>query len=267
MDVLVYLCWAWISLMCHHDLHIHHTQPPPRSTIRIVRDGGDSSRTTSVYRLEGADGTILGDDFDAVVVATPFALSQLRIVDPDGNDAAGGGGTTVYPPTDYQTTHATFVEGSIRPGFFGPGTDERHGTPGSVYVAENCTTSLSSLALHVRVNATHGVYKLFSREPLDAAFLDTLFISSSWAVLHHRAWSAYPHFHPPEAMCPFVLVPFERIFYTSALETAVSAMEISAIAARNAAILLAQSLGKGRWSPLGQCSAQEGERSGVVAEL
>ena len=259
---------VFLLLMCHHDPHTHHTQPPPRSTIRIVRDGGDSSSSSSsssssVYRLEDTDGTILRE-FDAIVVATPFALSQIRIVDPDGNDAAGGG-PTGYPPVDYQTTHATFVEGSIRPGFFGPGTDERHGTPGNVYVAENCTTSLSSLALHVRVNATHGVYKLFSREPLGAAFLDEVF--TSWAVLHHRDWSAYPHFHPPEAMCPFLLVPFERIFYTSALETAVSAMEISAIAARNAAILLAQSLGKGRWSPLGQCGAQEGEWSGVVAEL
>lgn len=225
-----------------------------------MRDDGDSSSSSSVYRLEGTDGAVLGE-FDAVVVATPFALSQIRIIDPDGSDAAGG----VYPPADYQTTHATFVEGSIRPGFFGPGTDEKHGTPGSVYVAENCTTSLSSLALHVRVNATHGVYKLFSREALDAAFLDGLF--TSWAVLHHRDWRAYPHFHPPETMCPFVLMPFERIFYTSALETAVSAMEISAIAARNVGILLAQALGKGRWSPLGKCGTQEGKWEGVVAEL
>lgn len=232
-----------------------------------MRDG-DGGNSPSVYRLEGTDGAALGE-FDAVVVATPFALSNIRIIGPDGNDVDvadnGGGPSTAYPPADYQTTHATFVEGSVRPGYFGPGTGGKRGTPGSVYVAENCTTTLSSLALHVRVNATHGVYKLFSRGALNAAFLDGLF--SSWAVLHHRDWRAYPHFHPPEAMCPFVLVPFERVFYINALETAVSAMEISAIAARNAAILLAQSLGKGRWSPLGQCGAQGGEGNGVVAEL
>lgn len=222
---------------------------------------GDEGSSSSVYQVESREGAPLGE-FDAVVLATPFAFSHIAIVDPD--DPAAGGARSQYPPLEYQTTHATFVEGSVRSGFFGPGTEGAHGTPGNVYVAENCSTTLSSMALHVRVNATHGVYKLFSREALDPTFLDALF--TSYSILHHRDWKAYPAFHPPEQMCPFVLRPYERIFYTSALETAVSAMEISAIAARNVAILLAQSLGRGRWAFGGPCGGT-GEPDGVVAEL
>ncbi len=200
------------------------------------------------------------------MLATPFAFSHISVVGPD-DDADDN---TPYPPREYQTTHATFVEGSVRPGFFGPGTWwEGRGTPGSVYVAENCSTALSSMSLHVRVNATHGVYKLFSTVALDQELLDGLFESGSWAILHHRDWKAYPHFHPPETMCPFILKPYERIFYTSALETAVSAMEIAAIAAKNVAILLAQSLGKGRWAAGAECGGpvrQDGGDS-VTAEL
>lgn len=65
----------------------------------------------------------------------------------------------------YQTTHATFVEGSVRTSFFGVSSDRR-GAPGSIYAAENCSSTLSSLVLQVRVNASHGVYKLFSTEAL-----------------------------------------------------------------------------------------------------
>lgn len=194
--------------------------------------------------MEGTDGAALGE-FDAVVLATPFAFSSIDIIGPE--DAP------IYPPRTYQTTYATFVQGSLRPSFFGA-SDER-GAPGSIYAAENCSSPLSSLALHVRINATHGVYKLFSTEALGPALMDDMF--TSWTVLYHRKWLAYPHFQPPEEMCPFIIRPYERIFYTSALETAVSAMEISAIAAKNVAILLAQSLGKGPWGPGEKCGSGE----------
>jgi hypothetical protein len=261
--------------LSHSHTHIHthypyiHTLPilhAHRSTIRIARggDGGSKGSSSSVYQLEDTEGAALGE-FDAVVVATPFAFSHISIVD----DTTDGPSASSYPPRAYQTTHATFVEGAVRPGFFGPGTLwQGRGTPGSIYVAENCSTTLSSLSLHVRVNATHGIFKLFSRDALGPDLLDALF--SSWSILHHRDWKAYPHFQPPEEMCPFILRPFERILYTSALETAVSAMEISAIAAKNSAILLAQSLGKGAWAPGARCGPKPGDQQrsgGVTAEL
>jgi hypothetical protein len=65
-----------------------------------------------------------------------------------------------------------------------------------VFVKENVTAPISSLSLHIQLNETHGLFKLFSADPLTPSFLDTLF--KSWAVIEHRTWLAYPHFHPPE---------------------------------------------------------------------
>lgn len=274
------LCWgACIHIPILLSLQLTSTHPHKSntrarralSTIHIV-PGSSNSSSSSVYQLESTDGVALGQ-FDAVVLATPFAFSSIDIIGPEVQEEGDNSGSPgplaaarpPYPPLTYQTTHATFVEGSVRPSFFGNLSDQR-GAPGSIYAAENCSSTLSSLSLHMRVNATHGVYKAFSSEALGPALLDELF-TTSWAVLHHREWQAYPRFHPPEQMCPFIVRPYERIFYTSALETAVSAMEISAIAAKNVAILLAQSLEKGAWAPGGKCTSGDRQEDGVTAEM
>lgn len=47
-------------------------------------------------------------------------------------------------------------------------------------------------------------------------------------------------FDPPEQFAPFVLA--DGLFYSNAIETAASAMEMSAIAAKNSALLVKQFL-------------------------
>lgn len=49
-------------------------------------------------------------------------------------------------------------------------------------------------------------------------------------------WNAYPKFAPPEDFARFELA--KGIFYNNALENAASAMEMSAIAAKNSALLV-----------------------------
>lgn len=226
-------------------LQAAHAEIRPNVTVAAVEIGwkkkGEDEK--SIYTLTGGDDgvTPLGE-YDAVVIATPFAFSNLAIVDASRakSSPTAAEKEPVYPPKEFVTTHATFVEGAVRSGFFGPST--RHKTPASVYVEENATVPISSLSLHVQLNVTHGIYKLFSSEPLETGFLDSLF--TSWTVLHHRNWKAYPRFHPPEDFVPFVPISGERIYYVNSLETAVSAMEISAIGAKNVAILLAQAYNK-----------------------
>jgi hypothetical protein len=59
-------------------------------------------------------------------------------------------------------------------------------------------------------------------------------------VLATKAWMAYPQFSPPEQYSPFVLAP--GLYYNNAIENFASAMEMSAIAARNSALLASQHL-------------------------
>ena len=49
------------------------------------------------------------------------------------------------------------------------------------------------------------------------------------------SWLAYPHFTPPEKFWSFALD--DGVFYVSAIEHSVSAMEMSAVSAQNAALL------------------------------
>lgn len=53
-------------------------------------------------------------------------------------------------------------------------------------------------------------------------------------------WEAYPKFAPPEAFARFELA--QGIYYNNAWENAASAMEMSAIAAKNSALLVHQHL-------------------------
>jgi len=216
--------------------------------VEVVRGGAESG-----YRLVQDDGRLVrteGDKekgeneaFDVVIVATPFAFSSLRVIEREkgANDERQQASALSPPPAAFTTTHASFVQGRVRPGFFGPSTTREDRVPTSVYVVENSSVPISSLSLHVWINATErtGIYKLFSSALLTDSFLDDMFFTG-WSLLHHRKWKAYPSYHPPEAMTPFLVVPGERICYVNALETAVSAMEISAIAAQNCALLLSR---------------------------
>jgi len=220
-------------------------------TVRLVQImGGGGEGTKKSYRLLREDGQPVlvrheneneeeEGDFNAVIIATPFAFSKLAVLGLDKQSVI-----TDLPPKQFTDTHATFIQGRVRPGFFGPSTLQQHRIPSSVYVVENASVPISSLSLHITLNATDGtgIYKLFSSALLEDSFVDSVF-SSGWEELHHREWLAYPSYHPPEQMTPFLVQPGERICYVNALETAVSAMEISAIAARNCALLLVESLG------------------------
>ncbi len=55
-----------------------------------------------------------------------------------------------------------------------------------------------------------------------------------------REWLAYPHFDPPESFPPFMLT--EGVCLNNAWENAASAMEMSAVAAKNCALLLSAHL-------------------------
>ncbi len=62
----------------------------------------------------------------------------------------------------------------------------------------------------------------------------------SWCAA--REWKAYPLFSPPERFPPFRLTP--GLYLNNAWENAASAMEMSAVAAKNCALLASQYLQK-----------------------
>jgi prenylcysteine oxidase/farnesylcysteine lyase len=89
------------------------------------------------------------------------------------------------------------------------------------------------------------VWKVFSRKPLTDEQQRKLFphATETKAVV----WQAYPHYTPPEKFLPFVLD--EGVFYVNAIEWSASAMEMSALSARNAALLTGRYLNKTKATP------------------
>jgi hypothetical protein len=94
-----------------------------------------------------------------------------------------------------------------------------------------------------------ATWKVFAPRPLTPSELDELFDqrevdsgggggeAARGAFLD---WYAYPHYVSPQPLRPFVLSDDGSLLYLNAIEQVASAMEMSAIAARNAANILVQ---------------------------
>ncbi len=79
----------------------------------------------------------------------------------------------------------------------------------------------------------NNVWKVFSRKSLTEEQKGKLFPQATESK--EVIWLAYPHYTPPEKFLPFVLD--EGVFYVNAIEWSTSAMEMSALSAKNAALL------------------------------
>eukprot|EP00898_Chlorokybus_atmophyticus_P007516 jgi/Chlat1/7766/Chrsp66S07228 len=178
----------------------------------------------SKYIVEySKDGSVSFVEYDAVVVAAPLESAAIRLDLPQKSD---------IPDRSYQRTVATFVRGLMNPAYFRLKGD----LPAFVVTEE--IPELPFLSVNVlkkgSVPGAHSVYKLFSRELLSNAVLDKLFIVRDEVAVWD--WLAYPHFNPPEEFAPIVLDA--GVFYINAIESAASAMEVSAVGAKNVALLL-----------------------------
>lgn len=132
-----------------------------------------------------------------------------------------------------QQTVATFVSGLLQKDFFG---DEN--IPTVILTTETDKNIFSSIGLVNSTGPNSGLFKIFSRKPLTTSDLDRVFERYDASSVKEKTWLAYPTFSPPEKFTPFVLD--KGLFYVNAIETGASAVEMLAIAAKNAALLVAE---------------------------
>lgn len=176
------------------------------------------------------------DMYDIIVVATPLNKDISRI------DFVG-----FNPPIEtfskpYQQTVATFVHGQINASFFGCSK------PCQFSLSEILTTDCPNLFINsisavspvspvpksdVSEASDLRVWKVFSGELLTEDQLHLLF--ESYHAVKSRKWLAYPTYSPPEKLPPIIL--HRAIYYVNSIELAASAMEMSALAAKNVALL------------------------------
>eukprot|EP00111_Clytia_hemisphaerica_P007351 TCONS_00021385-protein len=186
------------------------------------------------YELEGAPKN---EFYDAIIVAAPLEVPSCFL---DCTKCKN------WPCKEelqkYQKTIATFIQMPLNHEYFGVKCKEDMADV--VITTDSKENAFSTVAPQKTVKGVvtePPVYKIFSREPLSDALVKKMFIvnsdnenktSSDRTVV---SWLAYPHYSPPEKFLPFELD--EGVFYVNAIERAASAMEMSAIGGRNAALL------------------------------
>eukprot|EP01026_Neomeris_dumetosa_P040630 TRINITY_DN335_c0_g1_i3.p1 TRINITY_DN335_c0_g1~~TRINITY_DN335_c0_g1_i3.p1 ORF type:complete len:492 (+),score=57.82 TRINITY_DN335_c0_g1_i3:62-1537(+) len=168
--------------------------------------------------------------FDVVIIATPLSQTKINIQLSNQNKLP------YIPPQKFRACISTYVKGELRGR---PFKSEKQIVYKEVLVTEKADTFFQSIAFKTKLADNSSLYKVFSTEPLSQKQVDQLFEKGE--VVTSENWMAYPHFQPPEEFSPYVLAP--GLIYDNALESAVSAMEVSMVSARNAAILAAKYLG------------------------
>ncbi|XP_029941017.1 prenylcysteine oxidase 1 [Salarias fasciatus] len=202
--------------------------------------------------------------YDIVIVATPLHQGK--------SDIAFSGFSPPIPshyPGRYHQTVATLVHGLLNVSYLGTAEPASEFTVSDVLTVDSKGSVIHSLSSLDPVHIPEGykrppasqakVWKVFSPQPLTQEQLQSMFLS--YDSVSETPWLAYPSYRPPQRRSPpFIL--HDRMYYLNAVEWAASAMEMSAISARNAALLAHH-----RWHEQGTKVDQEDLHTRLRGEL
>ncbi|KAG7223954.1 hypothetical protein INR49_015211 [Caranx melampygus] len=177
--------------------------------------------------------------YDIVVIATPLHQGKSDITFTGFNPPIPSN----YPGRYHQTV-STLVHGLLNMSYLGTSQPASEFTVSDVLTTDSKGSIINSLSSLDPVHIPPGykrppasqakVWKIFSPQPLSQEQLQDMFIS--WESVSESRWLAYPAYRPPHRKTPpFIL--HNRLYYLNAVEWAASAMEMSAISARNVALL------------------------------
>ena len=228
--------------------------------------GSSSEETCRWVRCSdsGSDGTAARD----MALSDQLDMGAAEAESSGLSGLSGSSGGSRASARTFQRTVTTYVTGKLQPAFFGVSRLPSEMilfsndatwpisaiSPKGIVTAGNSSSSSGSgvtedngLSLTSRgeqqPETIQNLYKVFSGGLLNETFLLAVF-GEGFKVLRRKIWRAYPHFNPPEKFAPFTLSP--GLCYANTIENSASAMEMSAIAARNCALLVSQHLASRR---------------------
>ncbi|XP_063031445.1 prenylcysteine oxidase 1-like [Melospiza melodia melodia] len=251
------------KLVCSGLIYSSKAEVIPGTVVSIEpktrhQRGGD---VVKLYEVTyNTSSGLTGDTYDIVVIAAPLGRKMANITfrnfDPPIPEF----------PNPYHQTVTTLVHGRLNTSFFGY-QDPQAFPFGAIFTTDNPKLFINSLGVVSPVGDAgtgetlplpSAVWKVFSNEELSKEQLSLLF--SSYDSVKVKPWLAYPQYSAPERFPPIVL--HEQLYYLNGLERAASAMEMSAIAARNAALLAFH-----RWHGHGASVDQEDLHERLKTEL
>ncbi|XP_011643210.1 prenylcysteine oxidase 1-like [Pogonomyrmex barbatus] len=193
--------------------------------IRNLANINNSSRYEVTYtNKDGTDS--ITSNYDIVIIAAPLTKDQASQI-----EFIGFPDNLMFPGS-YQITHVTFVKANLNPKYFGL----QEILDGILSCNPNKTKISTVGALESvdgLVKKNPRVWKIFSRKPVESSLIHDMF--SNVIEKKEIAWKAYPRYSTNLNFNNFKL--HDALYYVNAIEWAASAMEMSAIAGRNVAIL------------------------------
>lgn len=177
--------------------------------------------------------------YDIVIVATPLhqGLSDINF----------SGFSPPIPshfPGQFHIMVTTLVHGMLNVSYLGVTYKPEDFVVSDVFTTDNKASVIQSLHSIDPVQIPKGysrppasqqkVWKIFSSDSVSQEELKKVFLS--WDSVVEKRWLAYPSYTPPQRRTPpFIL--HNHLYYLNAIERAASAMEMSAVSARNLALL------------------------------
>lgn len=179
------------------------------------------------YQESSTVAQVKSDKFDIVILCAPLIKDRKNIKFVNFNK------DFQQFERKYHQTVSTFVKGNLNPAAFN-----------EVSLPEDILTNNNTLIFNsigkcspvdnIKIAGNKSVYKVFSQKPLNKESIEKLFTNVD--VVKEKVWLAYPHYEAPEKFVPFILHP--GLYYTNAIELSASAMEMSAVSAKNIALLI-----------------------------
>lgn len=210
------------------------------TSISLKARPSKRGNTASFYEINYVgDSGAAHSLYDIVVIATPLHQGK--------SDIAFTGFTPPIPSHfsgRYHQTVATLVYGMLNVSYLGTTEPASEFTVSDILTTDSKGCAINSLSSIDPVHIPDGykrppasqtkVWKVFSSNSLTQEQLQNMFLS--YDTVSETPWLAYPAYRPPHRNTPpFIL--HNRLYYLNAVEWAASAMEMSAIAARNVALL------------------------------
>ena len=226
-----------LSLCRNDDPLIEHVQSKI-STVVVSND---------MIELESDRNEFLGS-YDIVVIAVPLQHAKIDFKFRHGNETLHTLDLATLSSSKriYQQTITTVISNATLSEKFSVSSSTR---PRSVYFTKEGKEleGISSIS-----DLGNGTFKMFSSEIISNGTMETIF-GDEYSIEFMKVWGgnnggAYPKFDGGgDSSPPFLLYESKEtgsaLYYTSAMEALVSAMEISAIGAKSTVKLISKRLG------------------------
>eukprot|EP01103_Thecamoeba_quadrilineata_P015984 TRINITY_DN5211_c0_g1_i1.p1 TRINITY_DN5211_c0_g1~~TRINITY_DN5211_c0_g1_i1.p1 ORF type:complete len:493 (+),score=81.81 TRINITY_DN5211_c0_g1_i1:62-1540(+) len=204
-----------------------------------TKSGSTKYQITAKILKENGETDLISEEYDAVIVASPFEQSQVKFGEKLAARLGYRPGQSASPLVHrpYAKCHVTLIRGILDNNYFN--FPEDGDLPQHLLTTDNDDIPFRSLNAWKDLEDGTKIFKIFSEEVIDDDLIKKLFTTVK--DTYRTMFYAYPMLQPMEF--PPVKIE-ENLVYTNALEFAFSCMETQVMSARHVVNLIYESFSR-----------------------